>query len=516
MAHRKEMVSMVKEFGIFINGQWTESSRHEFFETLNPATGEVLARFARGNARDVDLAVRSAEKGFRVWKEIPAPMRGEVLLKAALNLEKHKDELGLLVTKEMGKILSEGKGEVQEAIDFFKYMAGEGRRMFGETTPSELPDKFNMTVRLPKGPVGMITPWNFPVSIPSWKMGAALIAGCSIVLKPATDTPLCAARFVELVDDAGFPPGVINMVPGSGSDVGSPLINHPSIRAISFTGGVATGREVYTEGAKRLIQVHLELGGKNPVIVMDDANMDIVVDGVLFGAFGTSGQRCTATSRLIVQEGAYRKLMDVLTARIEKLKVGNPADVDVDMGPVINRKAKDSIMGYIDIGKKEGGKVLTGGESLEGGVYSRGNFIQPTMIETKHGSRISTEEIFGPVLSVIRVRDFDDAISVANGVQYGLSSAIYTRDVNRAFKAIRLLESGITYINAPTIGAEIHLPFGGVKSTGTGGREAGSSAIEEFTELKSVFIDYSDRLQKAQIDTESRLRERTEEVEKQA
>jgi aldehyde dehydrogenase (NAD+) len=264
-----------------------------------------------------------------------------VLLRAALNLEKHKNELGELVTKEMGKVLSEGKGEVQEAIDFFKYMAGEGRRMFGETTPSELPDKFNMTVRLPKGPVGMITPWNFPVSIPSWKMGAALIAGCSVVLKPATDTPLCAARFIEIVNEAGFPPGVINMVAGSGTEVGTPLINHPLIRAISFTGGVATGREVYTEGAKRLIQVHLELGGKNPVIVMDDANLDLVTEGVLFGAFGTSGQRCTATSRLIVQEGVFGRLMEKLTGRVEKLKVGNPINDGVDMGPVINRKAKD-------------------------------------------------------------------------------------------------------------------------------------------------------------------------------
>lgn len=506
---------MVNEYGIFVDGHWTEGSRKDFFDTVNPSTGEVLARFARGTAKDVELAVRSAEKGFRVWKEIPAPMRGEVLLDAALNLEKHKDELGALVTREMGKVLSEGKGEVQEAIDFFKYMSGEGRRMFGETTPSELPDKFNMTVRLPKGPVGMITPWNFPVSIPSWKMGAALISGCSLVLKPATDTPLCAARFIEIVNEAGFPPGVINMVPGSGSEVGTPLINHPSIRAISFTGGVATGKEVYTEGAKRLIQVHLELGGKNPVIVLDDANLDLVVDGVLFGAFGTSGQRCTATSRLIVQEGAFKDLMAKLIRRVEGLRVGNPMDEGVDMGPVINRKAKESIMGYIDVGKKESGHVLTGGESLEGEEYARGNFIQPTMIETMHGSRISTEEIFGPVLSVIRVKDFNEAVRVANGVQYGLSSALYTRNVNTAFKAIRLLESGITYINAPTIGAEIHLPFGGVKSTGTGGREAGSAAIEEFTELKSVFVDYSDRLQKAQIDTESRLRERTMEAGQQ-
>ena len=499
---------MVKEYGIFLNGGWTESSGNEFFETLNPATGEVLARFAKGTQKDVDNAVRSAEKGFRLWKEVPAPMRGEILFEAALNIARHKEELSRLVTAEMGKVLSEGRGEVQEAIDFFKYIAGEGRRMFGETTPSELPDKFNMTVRLPKGPVGLITPWNFPVSIPSWKMGAALISGCSIVLKPATDTPLCAARFIELVNEAGMPPGVINLVAGSGAEAGNALIRHEGIRALSFTGGVNTGREVYTEGARRLIQVHLELGGKNPVIVMDDANLDIVLEGVLFGAFGTSGQRCTATSRLILHQAVYDELMGRLVDRVEKLKIGNPAEDLTDMGPVINRKAKESIMGYIDIGKKEGGKIATGGNALEGGIYSRGNYIQPTIIETRHGTRISTEEIFGPVLSVIKVSSFGEAVEVANGVQYGLSSSIYTRNVNLAFRAIQQLDAGITYVNAPTIGAEIHLPFGGVKNTGTGGREAGSVAIEEFTELKSVFIDYSDMLQKAQIDTEHRLKEK--------
>ena len=499
---------MVREYGIFLNGEWTDSSGNEFFDTLNPATGEVLARFAKGTERDVDNAVSSAGKGFRIWKEVPAPMRGEILFEAALNIAKHKEELSRLVSAEMGKILSEGRGEVQEAIDFFKYIAGEGRRLFGETTPSELPDKFNMSIRLPKGPVGLITPWNFPVSIPSWKMGAALISGCSVVLKPATDTPLCAARFIELVNEAGVPPGVINMVTGSGAEAGTALIRHQGIRAMSFTGGVNTGREVYTEGARRLIQVHLELGGKNPVIVMDDANLDIVLDGVLFGAFGTSGQRCTATSRLILHKAVYDELMGRLVDRVEKLKIGNPVEDGVDMGPVINVKAKKGIMDYIDIGKKENGKIATGGNSLEGGIYSRGNYIQPTIIETVHGTRISTEEIFGPVLSVIRISSFDEAVEVANGVQYGLSSSIYTRNVNLAFRAIQQLDAGITYVNAPTIGAEIHLPFGGVKSTGTGGREAGSVAIEEFTELKSVFIDYSDMLQKAQIDTEQRLKDK--------
>ena len=499
---------MVKEYGIFVNGEWAGSSSDKSFETLNPATGEVLARFPRGNKSDIETAVKSAKKGFKVWRDVPAPVRGEILLKAAWNLEKKKEELARLVSTEMGKVLAEGRGEVQEAIDFFKYMSGEGRRLLGETTPSELPDKFNMTVRLPKGPVAMITPWNFPVSIPSWKMGAALISGCSLVLKPASDTPLCAARFIEMVNEAGFPPGVINMVTGTGSEVGNALINHPSIRALSFTGGVETGREVYTQGARRLIQVHLELGGKNPMIIMDDANLELGIEGLIFGAFGTSGQRCTATSRLIIQDGVYSEFMDSFIDRVEKLKLGNPLDETVDMGPVINRNAMKNIMEYIDIGQKEGGKIATGGKSISDGTFSKGNFIQPTVIETKHGTRVSTEEIFGPVLSVIKVGSFKEAIEVANGVQYGLSSAIYTRDINKAFRAINALECGITYINAPTIGAEIHLPFGGVKNTGTGGREAGTSAIEEFTELKSVFIDYSDMLQKAQIDTDRRVKEK--------
>lgn len=497
----------MEEYGIYVNGRWTEASGKEKFETRNPATGEVLATFPRANASDVDRAVSAASRAFSVWKEIPAPMRGELLLKAALELERKKEDLSRLVSMENGKVIAEARGEVQEAIDFFKYISGEGRRLFGETTPSELPLKFNMTVRLPKGPAALITPWNFPVSILSWKMGAALVSGCTVVLKPASDTPLCAARFIEIIEGAGFPPGVINMVTGQGEQVGEALINHPSIRAISFTGGVSTGREVYVKGAKQLLQVHLELGGKNPLIVMDDANVDLAVDGTLFGAFGTAGQRCTATSRLIVHRAVYTDVVDKLVSRVEKMVVGNPLDEHVDMGPVINRKARDSILGYISTGLEEGGKLLTGGHALEGGEYSKGNFIEPTMIETRHGTRISLEEIFGPVLSVIRVNDFDEAVRVANGVQYGLSSAIYTRNINNAFRAIMKLETGITYVNAPTIGAEIHLPFGGVKNTGTGGREAGSSAVEEFTEIKSVFMDYSDRLQKAQIDTEARFKE---------
>lgn len=498
---------MEEEYGLYINGKWVASKGRESFTTLNPYNGEVLAVFPKATREDVDAAAQSALSGFKRWREVPPPMRGELILKAALNLEKRKEELSRLISLENGKVIAEARGEVQEAIDFFKYIAGEGRRLFGETTPSELPSKFNMTVRLPKGPAALITPWNFPVSIPSWKIGAALISGCSVVLKPASDTPLCAARFVEIIEEAGFPTGTINLITGTGAEAGTLLIDHPAIRAVSFTGGVSTGREVYAQGAKRLIQVHLELGGKNPLIVMDDANIDLAVEGTLFGAFGTAGQRCTATSRLLVHRDIYHELTDKLISRVEKFRIGNPLDENIDMGPVINRRAKDTILSYIASGVDEGGNLLTGGHALEGGEYSKGNFIEPTIIETRHGTRISLEEIFGPVLSVIKFSDFNEAIRIANDVQYGLSSSIYTRDINRAFAAISLLETGITYINAPTIGAEIHLPFGGVKNTGTGGREAGSTAIEEFTELKSVFIDYSDRLQKAQIDTASRFKE---------
>ncbi|MEM3851603.1 MAG: aldehyde dehydrogenase family protein [Methanomassiliicoccales archaeon] len=497
----------MEKFGLFINGKWVEPSSADRFETRNPSDGKPLASFPSANAKDVSRAVDAAADAFEKWRQIPAPMRGELLLEAALNIQRRKEELAKLVSTEMGKVIAEARGEVQEAIDFFKYIAGEGRRLFGETTPSELPQKFNMTVRLPKGPVALITPWNFPISIPSWKMGAALISGCTLVLKPASDTPLCAAKFIEVVNEAGFPPGVINMVTGQGAVAGTALIEHEKIRAVSFTGGVSTGREVYSSGARRLIQVHLELGGKNPLIVMDDANVELAVEGTLFGAFGTAGQRCTATSRLLVHRDVYEQVLDKLVERVERFRIGNPLEEETDMGPVINRKARDSILNYIESGKEEGGKIITGGHALERGEFSAGNYVEPTIIETKHGTRISREEIFGPVLSVIRCGDLKEAFRIANDVPYGLSSSIYTRNLKTALQAITELQSGITYVNAPTIGAEIHLPFGGVKNTGTGGREAGSVAIEEFTELKSVFIDYSDRLQKAQIDTLSRFKE---------
>ena len=493
---------MAQQFGLFIDGKWVAPANAKRFETLNPATGEVVGSFVSGTPSDVDAAITAAQRAFPTWKQTPAPQRGEILLRAAAVLRSRKAEVGRIVTQEMGKVIAEGLGDVQESIDFIEYMAGEGRRLAGETVPSELRNKFCLTVRQPKGVVACITPWNFPTAIPNWKIAAALITGNTIVFKPASATARCATEVVKVYEAAGVPAGVLNLVTGSGGVVGEALARDPRIRLISFTGGVETGREVYVRGAEGLKMVHLELGGKNPEIVMDDADLPLALEGVLFGAFGTSGQRCTATSRLILHEKVYDEFLGRLLERLKEFPVGDPLDPKIAMGPVASADQEQKILEYIEIGKKEA-KLTVGGRKLTGGAYDRGHFLEPTIFETPHGTRISKEEIFGPVLSVIKVKDYAEAVRVANDVPYGLSSSIYTRDVNRAFRAVDDLEAGITYINAPTIGAEVQLPFGGVKNTGNGGREAGSVAIEEFTEIKTVFVDFSSKLQKAQIDAES-------------
>jgi alpha-ketoglutaric semialdehyde dehydrogenase len=490
---------MTEQFGLFVDGTWTSPPNARRFETINPTTREPVGSFVSGTAEDVTRAVAAAATAFPGWKETPAPKRGDILLEAARILKSRKSEVGRIVTQEMGKVIAEGLGDVQESIDFIEYMAGEGRRLFGETVPSELRSKFCLTVRQPKGVVACITPWNFPTAIPNWKIAAALISGNTVVFKPASATARCAVEVVRAYEAAGVPPGVLNMVTGSGGVVGNALVADPRVRTVSFTGGVETGRDVYVRGAQSLKMVHLELGGKNPVILMEDADLGLALDGVLFGAFGTSGQRCTATSRLIVHEKVYDEFLTRLTERLDRFTVGNPLDPTTGMGPVASADQEKKILDYIAIGKKEA-KLRYGGAKLTGGAYDRGFFIQPTIFETPHGTRISKEEIFGPVLSVIKVGSYEEAVRVANDVEYGLSSSIYTRDVNRAFRAVDDLEAGITYVNAPTIGAEVQLPFGGVKNTGNGGREAGSAAIEEFTEIKTVFVDFSSRLQKAQID----------------
>jgi alpha-ketoglutaric semialdehyde dehydrogenase len=469
----------------------------ETFESLNPSTGEVIETFPRSNAEDVDRAVATAKAAWEDWRLVPAPERGNILFRFAQLLERSKPELSELMTREMGKVKAEAGGDVQEAIDMAYYMGGEGRRMFGQTTPSELRDKFMMSVRMPVGVVGAITPWNFPIAIPAWKLCPALVCGNTVVLKPAEDTPLLAQRFVDLLYEAGLPEGVVQVVHGFGEEAGEALVRHPDVPIITFTGSRETGVLVTKAAADRLKHVHLELGGKNAIIVMDDADLDLAVDGIIWSAFGTAGQRCTAASRVIVHRAVYGELQKKLVARAEAMKVGAPWEDDTDIGPVINETAIDKIHSYTEIGTDEGAKLLTGGERVDG----PGFYYRPTVFaDVEPDMRIAQEEIFGPTTALIPVDSFDDAVRAANSVRYGLSSSIFTRDVNKAFKAMRDLQTGITYINAGTTGAEVHLPFGGTKDTGNGHREAGQAALDVFTEWKSIYVDYSGKLQRAQID----------------
>jgi aldehyde dehydrogenase (NAD+) len=473
------------------------------FESTSPANGETIGVFPNSGAEDVDRAVAAAKAAYEEWRLVPAPKRGEILFQLARLLEREKAALTDLMTHEMGKVKAEAGGDVQEAIDITYYMAGEGRRLFGQTTPSELQNKWNMSIRVPIGVVGAITPWNFPVAIPSWKLIPALICGNTVVLKPAEDTPALAERFVELLTEAGIPDGVVNIVHGDGESAGEPLVLHPDVPVITFTGSRETGIRVAKGCAERLKHLHVELGGKNAIIVLDDADLDVAVDGIVWSAFGTSGQRCTAASRVIVQRGAYDELQKRLVARAEAMRLGPGWEDDTDIGPVINRAALDKIHSYTGIGKDEGATLLTGGEPATDGDLGKGFYYHPTVFgDVEAGMRIANEEIFGPTTALIPVDDFDEAIRVANGVGYGLSSSIFTSDVNKAFRAMRDLEAGITYINAGTIGAEVHLPFGGTKETGNGHREAGQAALDVYTEWKSIYVDYSGRLQRAQIDTE--------------
>ncbi len=492
---------MAKTYLNFIEGKWVISTSGKTFDNINPATGELVAKFQAGTREDVKKAVKAAKRAFPGWRDTPAPERADMLLRVSITLENRKDELAKLMTMENGKPFSETRGDVQEAIDMFRYMAGEGRRLFGETTPSELRDKFCMSVRDPIGVVGMITPWNFPMAIPAWKIAPALVCGNAIVFKPASDTPLSAIKLVEVLEECGIPPGVINLVTGSGGVVGREIVENPGIQHLSFTGSTEVGKSVYMGGARKLNSVELEMGGKNPQIVLADADLDLAVRGAIWGAFGTSGQRCTATSRIIVEKPVLKKFTEKFLKEAKKIKVGNGLKKGVFMGPIINGRQMTKILGYIDKGKKEGARLLLGGHRLSGKEYSKGFFIAPTVFgNVTKNMTIAREEIFGPVVCIMEAKDFMDAVNIANSVDYGLSWSIYTTNINKAFRAMKLAESGIFYVNAPTIGAEVHLPFGGVKGTGNGGREAGTSGIEEFSEIKSVFIDYSGGLQRAQID----------------
>ncbi len=496
-------MSEPKVYKNLINGRWVESATGATFENRNPAdTREIIGIFQDSDERDVQAAVEAAQRAYEKWRLVPAPKRGELLFRAGQLLIERKEQYARDMTREMGKILKETRGDVQEAIDMTFFMAGEGRRLYGQTTPSELPNKFQMSVRMPLGVCGLITPWNFPMAIPSWKIMPALIVGNTVVIKPASDTPLSVFNLVQCLLDAGLPDGVVNIVTGSGTRVGEPLLRHPDVKVISFTGSTAVGSRVARIGAEGLKHVSLEMGGKNPMIVMDDADLDLVVEGALWGAFGTSGQRCTATSRLIAHRAVVGELTERLGERAEKLVVGNGLDETTEMGPSINQTQLETVMEYVRIGQSEGARLVCGGARLTDGPYAHGYFHQPTIfVDVKRTMRIAQEEIFGPVLSIIPVDSLEEAIDVANDVPYGLSSSIYTRDVNAAFRAMRDLYTGIVYVNAPTIGAEIHLPFGGTKATGNGHREGGTQVLDVFSEWKSIYVDFSGHLQRAQIDS---------------
>jgi acyl-CoA reductase-like NAD-dependent aldehyde dehydrogenase len=485
-----------------IDGEWVESLTVQTFENLNPAdTRDVVGIFQRSGAKDVENAVQAAKRAFAKWRLTPAPRRAEIVFRAGEILTERKEEYARDMTREMGKVLSETRGDVQEAIDTAYYMAGEGRRLSGLTVPSELPNKFAMSVRMPVGVCGMIAPWNFPMAIPSWKIFPAIVCGNTCVIKPAEDTPLSTINLVRALMDAGLPKGVVNIVTGFGPEAGAPLLTHTDVRAISFTGSSEVGRMIGETAARSFKHCSLEMGGKNAIIVLDDANLDLAVDGAVWGGFGTTGQRCTAASRVIVQKGVYNQFLDTFSGRVRSLKVGNGLDESTTMGPQINEQQVKTSEKYAEIGKNEGARLLLGGHRLESGAHAHGWFHEPTIFcDVNSKMRIAQEEIFGPVVSVLPCANFEEAVEISNNIQYGLSTSLYTRDVNKAFRAMRDLYAGITYINAPTIGAEVHLPFGGTKSTGNGHREGGQGAIDFYTEWKSVYVDYSDRLQRAQID----------------
>ncbi len=489
------------KFGNLINGKEQPAKSGATFFNINPADHrDIIGEFAASNGDDVNQTVEIAKKAFASWRLVPAPKRAEILFRAANLLVERKEQFARDMTREMGKVIAETRGDVQEAIDEAFYVAGEGRRLFGVTTPSELPNKFAMSIRVPLGVVGMIAPWNFPMAIPSWKLFPALVAGNTCIIKPAQDTPLSTLNLVRTLMDAGVPPGVVNVITGFGSKVGTPLIEHPDVRAISFTGSSEVGSIIAQNCAKHFKPVSLEMGGKNAMVVMDDANLDLALDGALWGSFGTTGQRCTATSRILLHKSIAKEFTDKFVARAKKLKVGNGIEVGIKVGPQVNESQIETSASYCAIALAEGAKLLCGGHQLKDGPYAHGTFFEPTIFGgvTKN-MRIAKEEVFGPVVSLIEFSTIEEAIDIANSIDYGLSTAFYTKNVNQAFTAIRDLEAGITYINAPTIGAEVHLPFGGVKQTGNGHRE-GLGSLDFYTQWKAVYVDYSDKLQRAQID----------------
>ncbi len=497
-----------REYKNFINGEWVASRTKKTFENRNPADrDDLIGTFQESDESDVSAAIDAAHKAYESWRLTPAPRRAEYLYRVGDILKRDKEKIAREMTREMGKVLDETKGDVQEAIDMAFLAAGEGRRLYGQTTPSELHNKFAMSVRMPLGVAGLITPWNFPIAIPAWKGMAALICGNTVVIKPASLTPLSVVMLAEAFEEAGLPKGVFNVVTGGGREVGEPMLKNPKVSVISFTGSTQVGRDISIACAPTFKHLHLEMGGKNIIMVMDDADVDLAVDGALWGAFGTAGQRCTAASRIAVHAKVYDQFVEKLAGRAKKLRVGYGLDPNVDMGPNVSEGQVKTVEKYVKIGLDEGAKVVAGGKAITGKNdtwdYSKGFFHEPTVFaDVKPDMRVAQEEIFGPVTAVMKINSLEEAIAVGNGVQYGLSSSIYTRDVNKAFTAMRDMYTGIFYVNAPTIGAEVHLPFGGTKATGNGHREAGVAGLDVFSEWKSIYVDYSGSLQRAQIDTE--------------
>jgi len=492
---------MVESFGNLIGGNWVPAKTGRTVDDRNPADSrDLIGRFPDSGPDDVSAAVAAAKSAFPAWRGLPAPKRGEILYRAAQILVDRKEELARAMTREMGKVLAETRGDVQEAIDMTYYMAGEGRRQFGQTTPSELRDKFQLSVRMPVGVAGLVTPWNFPMAIPSWKMMPALILGNTVVVKPAPDTPAATVHLARVLEEAGIPPGVVNVVTGGG-EAGAALVAHPDVGIVSFTGSTATGRAVSETCASAFKHCHLEMGGKNVIIVMDDARIDLAVDGALWGGFGTTGQRCTAASRVVVHAKVLREFTERFVERARALRVGDGSDAATEMGPLVSAAQLRKVESYVSIGKEEGATLLCGGNALRGAGRQFGHFHEPTVFgDVSPSMRVAQEEIFGPVVCLIPCGSFEEAIGIANGVDYGLSAAIYTQDLNKAFAAMRDLYTGIVYVNAPTIGAETHLPFGGTKRTGNGHREACVQALDVFSEWKSIYVDFSGTLQRAQID----------------
>ena len=487
----------------WIGGHWVPAQSGRTFENRNPADrDDLVGVFPESDRRDVDAAVEAAKRAFPGWRDTPAPRRAEVLYAAGEILKRDKEKLARLMTREMGKVLAEARGDVQEAIDMAFLAAGEGRRLFGFTTPSELPNKFAMCVRQPIGVCAFVTPWNFPMAIPAWKGMAALIAGNTVVIKPATDTPASVVALARVFEEAGLLPGAWNVVMGSGAEVGDPLVSHPDVKVVSFTGSTEVGRRISVACAPTFKRLHLEMGGKNAILVMEDADVDLAVEGSLWGAFGTTGQRCTASSRLLVHRKVYGSFLEKLVAGAKALRVGNGLEKGVDVGPCVSERQRENVARYVEIGKAEGAKLLCGGEKLSKGALARGWFFAPTVFADANARmRVACEEIFGPVTTVVPIGSLEEGVKIANSVPYGLSGSIYTRDVNKAFTAMREFETGLFYVNSSTIGAEVHLPFGGMKDTGNGHREAGIAGLDVFTEWKSIYVDFSGKLQRAQIDT---------------